>query len=126
MKRYIAEFKAFAVKGSVLDLAVGVIIGAAFGKIIDSLVTDVIMPVLGIIVGGIDFTQITFGFNNAQINTGLFIQALLNFVLVALSLFIFIKFINKFKKENKEKENTEKPISEEVKLLTEIRDSLKK
>lgn len=124
MKRYIAEFKSFALKGNVLDLAIGVIIGAAFSKIIDSLVTDVIMPLLGIIVGGIDFTQVTFGIENAQINVGLFIQAFLNFVLVALSLFVLIKFINKFKKDNKN--NPEKTISEEVKLLTEIRDSLKK
>ncbi len=124
MKRYISEFKAFAIKGSVLDLAVGVIIGAAFGKIVDSLVTDVIMPVLGILVGGVDFAQITFGVNNAQISIGLFIQALLNFILVAIALFIFIKVINKIKKEHKD--DTEKPIPEDIKLLTEIRDSLKK
>lgn len=121
MKKYIAEFKSFAMNGSVLDLAIGVIIGAAFGKIVDSLVTDVIMPMLGIIVGGINFTEITFGFHNAQINIGLFLQAFINFILVAMALFIFIKLVNKFKKENKEKSP-----SEEVKLLTEIRDSLKK
>lgn len=125
MKRYIAEFKAFAMKGSVLDLAIGVVIGAAFGKIVDSLVTDVVMPILGILLGGIDFTQISFGLKSAQINVGLFIQASLNFIIVAMALFVVIKLVNRVKKEKPTKND---PIQapDDIILLTEIRDLLKK
>ena len=127
MKRYLEEFKAFAVKGNVLDLAVGVVIGAAFGKIIDSLVADVIMPMLGIIMGGVDFSKISFGFRNAQINGGMFLQALLNFIIVSAALFIFIKLINRFKRDQPKSSPVTQPLPpEDIRLLTEIRDILKK
>lgn len=125
MKRYFDEFKTFAVKGNVLDLAVGVVIGAAFGKIIDSLVSYVIMPMLGIILGGVDFSKITFGIDSAQINVGMFLQALLNFIIVATALFVFIKIINRFKRDKPKIPVMESLPPEDIRLLTEIRDLLK-
>ncbi len=112
-------------KGSVLDLAIGVVIGAAFGKIVDSLVADVLMPILGILLGGIDFTQLSFGFKSAQINVGLFLQASFNFIIVAIALFVVIKLVNRLKKEKPTKDN---PVQtpDDILLLTEIRDLLKK
>lgn len=125
MKRYFDEFKTFAIKGNVLDLAVGVVIGAAFGKIVDSLVSDVIMPMLGIVLGGVDFSKITFGLDNAQINVGMFLQALLNFVIVAAALFVFIKVINRLKRDKPKNPVMESLPPEDIRLLTEIRDLLK-
>lgn len=120
--KIIQEFKTFAMKGNMLDLAIGVIIGAAFGKIIDSLVNDVIMPLIGILVGGVDFTTLSITVGDAVIRYGVFIQAILNFTLVALAIFIFIKAINKFKKANP---NETPATPEDIALLREIRDSLK-
>jgi large conductance mechanosensitive channel len=124
--KLIKEFKTFAMRGNVMDLAVGVIIGAAFGKIIDSLVNDVIMPAIGIIIGGINFVNLSFTIGDSIIKYGSFIQAVLNFTIVAFSIFIFIKAINKVKKENPNTE-PEAPAKtpEDIALLREIRDSLK-
>ncbi|MCY7773467.1 large conductance mechanosensitive channel protein MscL [Bacillus haynesii] len=118
------EFKNFAVKGNVVDLAVGVIIGAAFGKIVTSLVKDLIMPLIGIITGGINFTDLSIKVGNASLKYGNFLQSIIDFFIVAFSIFMFIKLFTRLKhKEEKIEEET--PSTEEV-LLTEIRDILKK
>lgn len=129
------DFKEFAVKGNVLDLAVGVVIGGAFGKIVTSLVNDIIMPVAGALTGGINFTYLKFVIKPAYgsvpavtLNYGAFIQNVIDFLIVSFSIFLFIKLINKFKIEKEViviKEEEEKP-SKEVLLLQEIRDLLKK
>lgn len=124
------EFKKFAMRGNVMDMAVGVIIGAAFGKIVNSFVTDIIMPPIGVLTGGIDFSNLAITLKKATTNTeaitlnyGLFINAVVNFIIIAFAIFIAIKQINRLKKKQEEKP---KPPTEEVLLLREIRDSLKK
>lgn len=94
-----SEFKEFAMRGSVIDLAVGVIIGAAFGKIVDSLVNDIIMPIVGILIGGYDFSKLAVKVGEAEIKYGNFIQTSLNFIIIAFVLFMVIKAINKMKRE---------------------------
>ena len=116
------EFKTFISKGNVVDLAVGVIIGSAFGKIVSSLVNDILMPIIGIIIGGIDFSNLTIQIKDATIKYGIFIQNIIDFLIVAFCIFIFIKLINKVSK--KEEEKKEKVVSEEAKILKEIRDIL--
>lgn len=129
------EFKEFAMKGNVLDLAVGVVIGGAFGKIVTSLVNDIIMPIIGVLIGGINFTYLKLVLKEAHgnvdavtLNYGNFIQNVVDFLIVAFSIFIFIKLIEKFKITRKEEvaepETPETP--QEVLLLQEIRDLLKK
>ena len=121
----IKEFKKFISKGNVVDLAVGVIIGAAFGKIVSSLVDDIIMPLIGLIVGGIDFSGLTVKIKDASINYGMFIQNVVDFLIVAFCIFLAIRAFNKLTKKEEKKEA--KPAkSDEVKLLEEIRDCLKK
>ena len=120
------EFKEFISKGNIFDMAVGVIIGGAFGKIVTSLVNDIIMPLVGVIIGGHDFTGLTWTVKDAVINYGTFIQNIVDFLIVALCIFIVVKAMSKFKKkEEAAPEEPPKP-SEEVLLLREIRDSLKK
>ena len=127
------EFKKFAFKGNVVDMAVGVIIGGAFGKIVSSLVNDIIMPIFGYITSGMDFKdlKITLGADeSAQILYGNFIQNVVDFFIIAISVFLFIKLVNntkdRMKHKEEEKEEAETPqISNEEKLLTEIRDLLK-
>ena len=94
-KGLIKEFKEFISKGNVVDMAVGVIIGSAFGKIVSSLVNDIFMPLIGVIIGGIDFTNLTLKVKDASINYGMFIQNIIDFLIVALCVFIFVKIINK-------------------------------
>lgn len=119
------EFKTFAFKGNVLDLAVAVIIGAAFGKIVSSIVDDLMMPLLGVLLGGLDFTSLELTFGEATIKYGSFIQTIVDFMIVAFSIFVFIKLLNNFKKKEEEKpKEPPAPTKEEV-LLTEIRDLLK-
>ena len=128
MKKLFEEFKKLISKGNVLDLAVGVIIGGAFQKIITSLVNDIIMPIFGIIIGGHDFSNLTIRFKDATINYGSFIQNVLDFLLMAFCIFICIKFINVIKDnldKNKSKESIEVKKSNEELLLEEIRDLLK-
>lgn len=121
----IKEFRDFISKGNVIDLAVGVIIGGAFGKIVTSLVNDIIMPLLGIVIGGIDFTSLSFKVNDSVVMYGMFIQNTIDFLLIAVAIFLMVKTINKFKMlEKKEKETSKSPTTEQ--LLTEIRDLLKK
>ncbi|MBV8062799.1 MAG: large-conductance mechanosensitive channel protein MscL [Nevskia sp.] len=124
------EFKEFAMKGNVVDLAVGVIIGAAFGKIVSSLVADIFMPVLGLVTGGINFADMAITLKEAEGKTpavllsyGKFIQASFDFVIVAFAIFLFVKAINSFKR--KQEAAPAAPPAQEV-LLTEIRDLLKK
>lgn len=124
------EFKEFAMKGNVVDLAVGVIIGGAFGKIVSSLVNDIIMPVLGLILGGMNLSDrklLMHGISGKAVtlNYGMFIQTTIDFLIIAFSIFIIIKAINKFNKKKEEiKEEPVKP-SKEEELLSEIRDILR-
>ena len=124
----IKEFKEFIARGNVIDLAVGVIMGAAFGKIVSSLVDNVIMPLIGIILGGIDFSSLSITVEDANINYGIFIQNVIDFLIISFCVFLMIKFINKLTakktKEEKKEETIEK--AEDIKLLEEIRDLLKK
>lgn len=131
MKGFIKEFRAFAVKGNVIDLAVAVVIGTAFGKIVSSLVTNIITPVIGLLMGGIDFSGLTYMAGGSEITYGVFIQAIIDFLVISLVIFMAYRIINKAKKIMEAEEQTkeaEKPAepTEEVKLLREIRDSLKK
>ena len=99
MKSMWSEFKKFAVKGNVIDLAVGVIIGSAFSKIVTSLVNDILMPFIGLLIGGINFASLEFRIGEATIKYGNFIQTVIDFLIVAFSIFIFVRFINRIKKE---------------------------
>ena len=123
MKKFIEEFKEFISKGNVLDLAIGVVIGGAFTAIVNSLVNDVIMPIVGIILGGVDFSGLSLQIGDASLTYGNFIQAVINFLLVALVLFTIVKAANKFKKQAEE---APAEPTEEVKLLTAIEKELKK
>lgn len=118
------EFKQFAMKGNVIDLAVGVVIGGAFGKIVASLVKDVIMPLVGLLLGGIDFTKLSYTFGKAVLNYGLFLQAVVDFFIISFSIFLFVKFINHFKRKEEKAEEVAKTDTQET-LLMEIRDLLK-
>ncbi|PGE98250.1 large conductance mechanosensitive channel protein MscL [Bacillus pseudomycoides] len=120
------EFKKFALKGNVIDLAIGVVIGAAFGKIVSSLVKDIITPLIGMLMGGIDFTDLKITFGKTAIMYGNFIQTIFDFLIIAGAIFAFIKVFNKltFKKEEEKKEEIPEPTKEEL-LLGEIRDLLK-
>ena len=126
---FIKEFREFAMRGNVVDMAVGVIIGGAFGKIVSSLVGDVFMPVLGILTGGVDFKDLKITLADAvgetpavTLNYGVFIQNVFDFIIIAFAIFMMIKALNKLKKP----EEKVKELTTEEKLLTEIRDLLKK
>lgn len=119
------EFKKFAFKGNVMDLAVGVIIGAAFGKIVTSLVADIITPFVGLLLGGINITHLQIQVGNAVVKYGSFLQTIIDFVIVAFSIFLFIRFFSKLKKKEEIEEKQELKLSREEELLTEIRDVLK-
>ena len=120
------EFKEFISKGNIFDMAVGVIIGGAFGKIVTSLVNDIIMPLVGIIIGGHDFTGLVAKVGDAEIAYGTFIQNIVDFLIVALCIFIVVKARSRFKKKEEAAPEAPAEPSEEVLLLREIRDSLKK
>lgn len=124
MKKYVEEFKKFIAKGNVVDLAVAVIIGGAFGKIVTSLVNDILMPIIGVILGGLDFTSLSIKFQDATINYGMFIQNIVDFLIIAICIFIFVKFIERVMPKKEEvKVVTKKP--DDIVLLEEIRDLLK-
>ncbi|KAA6450907.1 large conductance mechanosensitive channel protein MscL [Bacillus swezeyi] len=118
------DFKSFAIRGNVIDLAIGVIIGGAFGKIVTSLVNDLIMPILGLLLGGLDFSELSFTFGDADVKYGLFIQSIVNFFIISFSIFLFIRYISKLKKKEEVKEEEPVPDPQEE-LLKEIRDLLK-
>jgi len=121
------EFKTFVMRGNVMDLAVGVIIGAAFGKIVTSLVNDVLMPLLGILLGKVNFTDLTIKIGSATVKYGMFIQNIVDFLIVAFCIFLMVKLINKvMKKKDDDQKEEVKEKSDELKALEEIRDLLKK
>ena len=122
----VKEFREFAVKGNVVDLAVGVIIGAAFGKIVASAVGDIAMPIIGTLIGGIDFTDLAIQVGNAKILYGKFIQTCFDFVIVAWVLFLIVKGMNKLKREKATEPPPPAPPTKEELLLSEIRDLLAK
>lgn len=127
MKGFLNEFKDFAMKGNVLDLAAGVVMGSAFGTIVTSLVEKIIMPLVGIIVGGVNIADLSLKVGNATLGYGAFLQAIINFLIIAFSIFLFVKAINtatsKFKKAEEEAAPAVDP---QLELLTEIRDLLAK
>ncbi len=128
MSKLFKEFKEFVMRGNVLDMAVGVIIGGAFGKIVTSLVNDILMPPLGFAIGQVDFTKLSIKLSECvTINYGKFIQEVVEFLNIAFCIFILVKVINSIAKDNKKKENMTQPLqpSLQEKLLAEIRDLLK-
>ena len=124
-KKVVNEFKEFISKGNIVDMAVGVIIGSAFGKIVSSLGNDIFMPLIGIIIGGLDFSKLTLTVGDAVISYGVFIQNVVDFLIIALCIFMMIKVLAKFKKKEEVK-SEEVKVDEKVVLLREIRDLLKK
>jgi large conductance mechanosensitive channel len=125
MKKFFDEFKAFISKGDVVSMAVGLMVGSAFTAIITALNANIITPILGIIMGGIDFSGIIIKIGAAEVGVGLFIQAIINFLITALVLFLVVKFFNNFKKKEEEKPAPPPAEPADVKLLKEIRDLLK-
>ena len=121
---FIQEFKDFAMKGNVMDMAVGVIIGGAFGKIVSSLVDDILMPLIGIFTGGVDFSSLATTVGNAKVTYGMFVQNVIDFLIIAFCIFVMVKAMNKIIKKREETPAPAAPSAEE-KLLTEIRDLLK-
>ena len=130
MKKFMTEFKEFIAKGNVMNMAVGIIIGGAFTAIINSVVADIISPIIGLILGGVDFSTVSFGIGDAQIMIGNLINAIITFLITAVVLFFIIKAFNKFddmkKKEEEPAPEEEPAVPEDIQLLTEIRDLLKK
>ena len=129
---FLSEFKAFAVKGNVVDMAVGIIIGAAFGKIVSSFVGDVVMPPLGLLIGGVDFSDLAITLKAAEgdipavvLSYGKFIQTVLDFVIVAFAIFMGVKVINRLKREEAAAPAEPPAPTKDQELLTEIRDLLK-
>lgn len=129
---FVKEFREFAVKGNVVDMAVGIIIGAAFGKIVSSFVEDVIMPPLGVIIGGVDFSDLVIVLREAIGETpavvlryGQFIQSVIDFIIIAFAIFLAIKFINRLRRQEEAKPEAPPAPTKEETLLTEIRDLLK-
>ena len=118
----IKEFKKFIARGNVLDLAVGVIVGGAFSSIVTSLVNNIFTPLIGLILGGVDFSNLSITFKDTQIMYGAFIQSVIDFLIVAFCLFIIVKFVNRLTRKKEEKKDTR---SAELKALEEIRDILK-
>lgn len=136
MSKFLQDFKAFAMRGNVIDMAVGVIIGGAFGKIVSSIVADLIMPLVGVIVGGVNFTDLKVTLKAAEVvdgvekeavtlNYGNFLQATFDFLIIAFCIFLFIRLIAKLHKEKEEAPAAPPAPSEEAVLLKEIRDLLK-
>ena len=123
---FLKEFKEFAMKGNVMDMAVGVIIGGAFGKIVTSLVDDVLMPAIGTLTGGVDFSNLAVTFGDANLKYGSFIQNIIDFLIIAFCIFLMIKGMNKLSKKKEEEPAAPAEPSNEEKLLSEIRDLLKK
>ena len=131
--KLVDEFKAFVMRGNVVDMAVGVIIGGAFGKIVTSLVNDIFMPIIGMVLGNVDFTSLEIklgepveGAEQAAIRYGMFIQEIVNFLIIAFCIFMVIKLINKAKKKKDEEPAPAPESTKEEVLLTEIRDALNK
>lgn len=126
MKSFFEEFKKFAIRGNVVDLAVAVVIGTAFGKIVSSLVDNVITPVIGLLMGGVDFSGYATVVGDSVIAFGKFIQSVVDFTIVALVIFLVVKGMNRLKRKEEVSEAKHAEPSEEVSLLREIRDALKR
>jgi len=126
MHSFLQEFKAFAMRGNVIDLAVAVVIGGAFGKIVSSLVDTVITPFIGLILGGINFSSLAFTVGKSSIQYGAFLQSVFDFIIIAFVIFIAIRAINTLKKNEEAAPATPPAPTKEEQLLTEIRDLLKK
>jgi large conductance mechanosensitive channel len=131
--KWLQEFKTFAVRGNVVDMAVGIVIGAAFGKIVSSFVADVIMPPIGLLIGGVDFSKLVITIKKATettaavtLNYGNFIQTVIDFVIIAFAIFVVIKAINTLKRKEAAKPSEPPLPSPEITLLTDIRDILRK
>ena len=131
--KWLQEFKTFAVRGNVVDMAVGIVIGAAFGKIVSSFVADVIMPPIGLLIGGVDFSKLVITIKKATetttaitLNYGKFIQSVIDFIIIAFAIFMVIKAINTLKRKEAVKPSEPPLPSPEVMLLTDIRDILRK
>ena len=137
MAKFLDEFKTFAMRGNVIDMAVGIIIGGAFGKIVSSVVSDIIMPPLGVLIGGVNFSDLALTLKGAvmngsevvtpavTLNYGNFIQVTFDFIIVAFAIFLMVKAINKMKKKKEEEPAAPAALPEDIKLLSEIRDLLK-
>ena len=137
MKKFFGEFKTFAMRGNVMDMAVGIILGGAFGKIVSSLVSDVFMPLLGVLIGGVNFTDLNITLKDAYvdnlgavipavtINYGMFIQTIFDFIVITFCIFMMIKGINRLSRKKEEAPEEPQEPSDEAKLLSEIRDLLK-
>lgn len=124
LTKEVSEFKTFISRGNVVDMAVGVIIGGAFGKIVSSLVNDILMPLIGVLLGGLDFSSLSIKIGDASLKYGSFIQTIIDFMIISLSIFVMIKLFERFKKKEEPKVCEKK--NEEILLLEEIRDLLKK
>lgn len=125
LKKGAGEFREFISRGNVVDMAVGVIVGGAFGKIVTSLVNDILMPLIGTILGGLNFTDLSVKVGDANIAYGNFIQTIVDFLIVAFCIFLMVKLFEKFKKKENKKEDKEVKKKDEVLLLEEIRDILR-
>jgi large conductance mechanosensitive channel len=132
MKNFFEEFKTFAMRGNVVDLAIAVVIGGAFGKIVTSLVDDIVMPIIGLLTGGMDFSNVAWTLKEAQgdvpavtVNYGMFVNTLVTFTIVAFVIFILIKMMNKLKTQEEDAPKEAKPTKDQI-LLMEIRDALTK
>lgn len=126
MKDFVAEFKAFAMRGNVVDLAVAVVIGAAFGKIVSSLVENIVTPLLGVLLGGVDFSGLSVTVGESVIKYGIFLQSIFDFIVIAFAIFLAIKALSKLQKKEEAAAAAPKPTPEDIVLLREIRDSLRK
>ncbi|WP_227396436.1 large conductance mechanosensitive channel protein MscL [Jeotgalibacillus aurantiacus] len=118
------EFKEFAMRGNVLDLAIAVVLGAAFGKIVTALVENIITPLIGIVMGGVNFSGLALTIGDAAVTYGVFIQAIIDFIIVAFAIFLFVKLLNRLKRKEEAKEAVPVP-DPQIELLREIRDLLK-
>ena len=124
-KGLIGEFKIFVTKGNVMDLSVGIIVGSAFTAVVTALTSNVLMPIIGVALGGVDFSTLAITFGKASIGYGAFIQAVFNFFIIAFTVFLLVKGLNVITRKKEEKKEPSKP-SDELLILSEIRDLLKK
>lgn len=119
------DFKKFAFKGNVMDLAIGVIIGGAFGKIVTSLVNDLLMPLIGVLLGGLNFSKLSFHFGKAVVHYGAFINSVVDFFIVSFTIFLILRAVQNFRQKEEKSDQSPPADSQEVTLLKEIRDLLK-
>jgi len=125
MKNFVADFKAFAMRGNVVDLAVAVVIGAAFGKIVSSLVENIVTPLIGVLLGGVDFSGLSVQIGQSVVTYGIFLQSIFDFIIIALAIFVAITALSKLQKKEEAAPEMAKPTPEDIVLLREIRDSLR-